>query len=648
MNDSAVQSSNSDVLTLNRHYRRPSYIDENQQYRPDIDGLRFLAIAPVLMFHAGIAAIPGGFAGVDVFFVISGYLITKHLVGEAIETGSVSIASFYFRRVRRIAPALFAVLFLSTFFAWLVLFPLDLIRFSESSIASVFFVSNVYFWQQSGYFAAQSDTIPLLHTWSLAIEEQFYLFIPIAIGLLARHLTLMRFLLVAGFAFSLFLSVWQTELRPGVSFYLLPTRAWELLLGSIVACGILPSIMKNRLLATLVGGAGLLMVVASYFVLDEGLPFPGSVALLPCLGAALVIWSGVHHMTPGARLLAWPPFIHLGLLSYSLYLWHWPVIVFYRYIRSEFGAIDIVAVIALTYVLALLTYRYIEKPVRRVQRNRAGALFGGAALSAGAVVGLCAIFIALNGLSERFSDKVLTYAAAVDDRAIVPELCTESKQECQLGTDDPTSFVLVGDSYAGAIAAAVGKVAVEKRLGGFLDHRNACPPLLDYQPDRGSVLDRGACLQRNTQSLRTLIADARIGHVILAASNFRTNDNPKYLSKTIAEIIAGGKHVTVLYGLPFTADNVSLPIALAKAEAFGTRSPTIVRRSETLESMINLYRDNLNVTFVDLAPSLCRDDGCTTDINGHPVFSDGGHLSHYAAHTLMAAFLTGKIFNDRP
>lgn len=624
---------------------RPSYIEHGQKYRPDIDGLRAIAVVPVLLFHAGVTAIPGGFAGVDIFFVISGYLISKHLIDEAAATGTVSIRGFYSKRVRRIAPALICVFTASLLAAAILFFPNDLISFCKSLISAIFFVSNIYFWLQSGYFAAQSSEIPLLHTWSLSIEEQFYLFIPIIIGILATRRAILYTIITLGFLISFALSAWQTELRPGASFYLLPTRAWELLLGTLIAAGIF-RLPRGRLAAEILSGLGLGAIVIAFLVFDESTPFPGIAALVPCLGAALIITSGIEKTNYVSTLISNPAFRHIGLLSYPLYLWHWPVIVFYRaYFGSTLSSTyDILIVAFVSYALALVTWKGIEVRARNRKLFSTRALISTYAASTSALVAVCLIIFNANGLPGRFSERTIAFASGTSDRAKVPNACgIPSNDGCRLGLQGTPSFVLVGDSFAGAIAPAVDQAA--KRLGasGYLVHINACAPLLDYRPQRGSSLDRDVCLNRNTKVLRDIIHDKEIEQIIFTSSAFNSPEIVQRFNQTIGYALESQKMVTILYGLPSTANGTSLPLALARAEAFGRRPPVLVLHNDLFDEEREKYKENSNIKFIDLSEIFCSLNGCVTSIDGHPILSDGAHLSDYAARTMVGNFLSERM-----
>lgn len=333
------------------------------RYRPEIDGLRTVAVLPVLAFHAGFSTFSRGFVGVDVFFVISGFLITRQIV-EDIEAGTFSFLQFYERRARRLAPALLLVLLVTCLAAVFILLPADLARFSESQISTLFSISNIYFRLDTGYFATAADSKPLLHTWSLAVEEQFYLIFPILLILAHRLrcplLGLCLGLVMVSFALAMF----ATPRMASASFYLLTTRLWELAAGAVSAFFVRNS-SEYQLPRTALTGLGLGMILWAVFQFDKVTPMPALPTTLLVLGTVLILLFGHHKGNLIGALLSPPVFVGIGLISYSLYLWHQPIFVFARLMHvGELPAIASVGMIVLALILAFLSWHYIERPFR--------------------------------------------------------------------------------------------------------------------------------------------------------------------------------------------------------------------------------------------------------------------------------------------
>lgn len=335
-------------------------------YRSEIDGLRAFAVVPVILFHAGIWPVTGGYVGVDIFFVISGYLITT-LIAAALLEGRFSIIDFYERRARRILPALFVVQLACIPFAIMWMMPNQRHDFFQSLVAVNLFGSNLLFWAEDDYFGLASDLKPLLHTWSLAVEEQFYLFFPLILILMIRKGSRLPWkiaiaLVVLSFALCLFV----IRRDASTAFYLLPFRAWELGLGSLAAFVLMtrPD-FKNEIGAL----AGLVAIIASIFLLDHDTLFPSEWALLPVLGTMLLILCA-QKGTVTQRILSWRPFVFIGLISYSAYLWHQPLFAFARIRFDELSISVTVGLMAATFVLAVLSWRFIEQPVRRAPKRQ--------------------------------------------------------------------------------------------------------------------------------------------------------------------------------------------------------------------------------------------------------------------------------------
>jgi peptidoglycan/LPS O-acetylase OafA/YrhL len=343
------------------------------KYRAEIDGLRALAVVPVILFHAGFELFSGGFVGVDVFFVISGYLITTILI-EDIENQRFSLVNFYERRARRILPALFFVMLVCIPFAWMWMLPTQIKDFSQSLVAVSLFASNVLFWRESGYFDAASEEKPLLHTWSLAVEVQYYVLFPIFLFLAWRYgKNRVFWIIVVMASVSLLLSEWGWRNKPTANFYLAPTRAWELFAGSIAAFIVQKQgVQKNNLLALL----GLACIVFSIFAYDKITPFPSVYALVPVVGVVMLILFADKE-TVAARLLRTKAFVGIGLISYSAYLWHQPLFAFARIRMSEHpSSFWMLVLSAASVALAYISWRYVEKPFRNKEKLSQNTIFG--------------------------------------------------------------------------------------------------------------------------------------------------------------------------------------------------------------------------------------------------------------------------------
>ncbi|WML90713.1 acyltransferase [Thiothrix lacustris] len=373
-------------------------------YRKEIDGLRALAVIPVILFHAGFAAVSGGFVGVDVFFVISGYLITS-IILEELAAGRFTVAGFYERRARRILPALFFVLLACLPLAWWLLLPAEMVDFGKSMAAVAVFASNILFWLQTDYFAATAEQIPLLHTWSLAVEEQYYLVFPLfmllAWGLGKRWLVGLISLVAL---LSLGWSEWLWRGSVEANFYLIPSRAWELMLGALAAFYLQNKASPQGMLAQVGSLGGLALLGYAVFFFHDGIPFPSLYALVPTVGALLLIVAATPATWVG-KLLASPPLVGIGLISYSAYLWHQPLFVFARMQALDEPSTAFMAGLSvLTLVLAWFSWRFVEKPFRDRSRFTRTQIFSGAVIGSLLFIALGAALVLTDGLASRFAE----------------------------------------------------------------------------------------------------------------------------------------------------------------------------------------------------------------------------------------------------
>lgn len=436
------------------------------QYRPEIDGLRSFAILPVLLFHAGFSWMPGGFLGVDIFFVISGYLITSIILNEHRQQ-RFSLLFFYERRARRILPALFFVLSLSLIAGWLLLSPQGLIDLAQSIIATNLFAANIYFWQHIDYFTGNTNLIPLLHLWSLGIEEQFYVFLPLLFMALWHRSTrtLVCLLVVLGL-----LSLLSTQILPtdysSAAFYLLPTRAWELLAGSLCAFALAQRrTSPQALLANTFSALGVILVLISVLGLSPQIQHPGLWTLLPVLGTVFIILYA-QPATYAARILSYKPFVVVGLLSYSAYLWHQPLFAYTRIYKGQehLGIKTTLALIVLTFALAAFSWRFVEQPFRNRQFLKQRTVLLGSACGMGLFIAVSALIVQQQGFPSRFNavQQVLyQYQSRALEQHSTPDPCflnetTAADQlgpECRLQPD--SKWVLIGDSHAQHLAAGL-------------------------------------------------------------------------------------------------------------------------------------------------------------------------------------------------
>jgi peptidoglycan/LPS O-acetylase OafA/YrhL len=434
------------------------------KYRAEIDGLRAVAVVPVILVHAGFEIFSGGFVGVDIFFVISGYLITSIIVSE-LEQNKFSLLTFYERRARRILPALFFVLIACLPFAWMWLSTFDMIDFAQSLLAVLTFSSNILFWHETGYFSTEAELKPLLHTWSLAVEEQYYIFFPLFLMFMWRFgLRWILGLIAAAFFISLGLGHWGAVNYPTAAFFLLPTRAWELLIGVFAALYMLNlTDFHQRIDHRIHQGLsllGLTMVVYSIFVFDKGTLFPGLPALVPTVGTGLIILFATQD-TWVNRLLSIKGLVGIGLISYSAYLWHQPILAFTRHrslTEPSEWLMGLLCIVIL--VMAYISWRFVEQPFRQKQEISSKFLLSTGTVMASLIIAAGLVGHIEDGLPSRWSDEAQAAlsvpsgdTSGCHNRLSYEDI--ENDKVCQIGADKTPRIAVIGDSHASHLTDAL-------------------------------------------------------------------------------------------------------------------------------------------------------------------------------------------------
>lgn len=632
------------------------------EYRPDIDGLRAIAVLTVLLFHADIPGFSGGFVGVDIFFVISGYLITSIIHAEMM-AGKFSIARFYERRVRRLIPALLALVAFCIAIGSALLLPADLDSLAKSALATLAFSSNIFFWRTTGYFDGPADYKPLLHTWSLGIEEQFYIIFPLILAATVRFIPRYVLGVIVGIAATSFaLSVAGLALNKAApTFYLLPFRAWELALGAMIALGATPT-LTSKTARTTCAAIGLACVAWAVVAYHSSMPFPGQYALLPCIGAALIISAGIHgshHLTPvmTARPLVW-----VGLISYSLYLLHWPILVFLRYyLVRDLTHLEAVSALLAALLLAALSTRYVERPFRDRSMS-VGHLYrfagGGVLLIAAAGSAL----VGLNGLPQRFSRDVASINAAagtIYKCGVTDYILFANYYACPLNlpTRKPSDaqVVLWGDSHAQMYAPALIPALRQHDRTGLLVPLTGCPPTADLSA-------RIDCARINAANFRAIAALPRAQTVVLGLrwqgyengtfvdADGRTARGAGYavilreLERTVDQLVKAGKSVVVIG--PLALPTYDVPSVMSRTIAFDRQStePTGVARAEFLAEVAPVLsrlreldrRPGVDVAYVH--ERQCDGSWCPFVRGGQALFADDNHISSTYARSLDVAF----------
>jgi peptidoglycan/LPS O-acetylase OafA/YrhL len=652
--------------------KAPSTAPSGFSYRPDIDGLRALAILPVVLFHAGLSLFSGGFVGVDVFFVISGFLITGLLVGE-LQRGTFSIFDFYRRRIRRLLPSLAVVLAVTLAVGLVIMTPEDYAKLLNTSAYTLVFGSNFHFAKMGGYFDDQITAAALLHTWSLSVEEQFYLVWPLLLAALIRYAPHAVGRIVGGAMVVMFAVGIIAVYRNSFSAFFLPqTRTWQLLLGAWLAIG--GPAPPSKTAADGASLVGLTAIVAAIFLFSADTTYPGWWSLVPTLGAGLVIWSSREHTSLGGRILALKPLVAIGLISYAWYLWHWPLFVLGRYwAMRDLSLTETSGLALLSAGLAVICYRWLEQPIRHgALIPKAWTFAAGGAVTA-ALLGFSVYGIKTDGFAARYGDRLRVFTAAAKD--IAPEFAACRFSESNSTNDDPLcvlrqgqpgqSVVLLwGDSHANSSTPAFLETA--KAIDGSVltAAQGACLPLVGASLTFRTPGHSAACLMRNnrvaakasTAGVTDVVMAARwnnyllgpppYGHEIRARRLYVTDGRTAArstaenfqlitaaLTATVDEFSRRGIRVWLLEEVPYAEQPVANLLARAVINGLpperlaGVPVEPHRQRAAPLRDLIAKLPAASRPRLLDPSALLCDDTRCRIAEDGQPLYSDTNHLT---------------------
>ncbi len=606
-------------------------------YRTEIDGLRALAVLPVILFHAGFELFSGGFVGVDVFFVISGYLITTIIISE-MSKGKFSIMNFYERRARRILPALFFVMLVCLPFAWFWLIPSDLRDFGQSLVAVSTFSSNILFWIEIGYFETAVELKPLLHTWSLAVEEQYYILFPVFLLLTWRlGLKWVLFLLVIIFVISLGVAHWGAYNTPSATFYLLPTRGWELVIGVFAAFYLKHNdYLKSNAINQALSMLGFGMIVYSIIAFDQTTPFPSLYALIPTIGTGLLILTAVPN-TLIHKLLSLQPIVGVGLISYSAYLWHLPALAFARHrLLGELSDLLLIILCLSSFVMAYISWRWVEKPFRNKNLVNRQLIFSFSIMGI-LLFSLIGFSVHKNdGFDSRFNDeerRILEFMNYPRNSYYREGTCflIPGQNFSDFTEDYGNGDVLIwGDSHGAALSVGLREIAKVSQYTSIL-----CPPLLGVYISA----DKKMCIENNNFIVNEIKDNPP--KIIILHSNWLEYkyDTLLSLKDTLIDLSEKAKEsqIFVLGGVPQW--HPSLPSFLLRNNQTLSNSNDVYLKNFELKEIIS--RDNLlssvvneisvdNIKFISALEKLCSGDHCLaikSDDLHEPMAWDYGHLT---------------------
>lgn len=621
------------------------------KYRAEIDGLRALAILPVVFFHAGFQLFEGGYVGVDIFFVISGYLITS-LIIEEISSNKFSLAHFYERRARRLLPSLFFVILVCLPFAifWM---PLENLKeFGGSLIAVSTFSSNVFFWLQSGYFDSSVDLKPFIHTWSLAVEEQFYIFFPVFLFFTWQFgLKVIVSILFFIFLLSLGFAQWGSLNIPSSSFYLLPTRGWELLLGSFVAIYLNQhSHISSKFINESLSIVGLSLIFASIFSFDESIPFPSVYTLIPTLGCAMLIISKKNTYVHKALSINF--LVIIGLISYSAYLWHQPLLAFTR-IRFLENPPDLLIflICILSFVIAYLTWQFIEKPFRYDKKFSRKNIFNlTASFSILIIIIGSFLYFSIKTEKDFWSKDVLQYECLLQDD---PQTIHDPK--C---ISNPSGFLLWGDSHAAALSIGLRGYFQENNIPFSQLTQSGCPPIFNLT----RLNHRKTCNLVNDNILK-LIKINNFQNIILHAAwmhphyplsneelDSKLNETVSILKTYFPDI-----NILIIGNIPRWSANPKIIQRMSEEKIiYEDVEFRPIKNIGRLNKIFEKVSDAHDVTFIDPFDFLCLDQiqgnddklFCAFGENSNNFYMDWGHLQRSGSEYVVRKIPKDFLFVD--
>jgi peptidoglycan/LPS O-acetylase OafA/YrhL len=644
-------------------------------YRADIDGLRALAVLLVLFYHVDITLFSGGFVGVDIFFTISGFLITNIVIKDLVK-GNFSFVSFYIRRASRLLPAYISLLFFVMCFGCFILAPIAYQGLLESALSSLLFSSNFYFlFFHTGYFSTAVNELPLLHTWSLAVEEQFYLVMPLALVgwfKFSRNIyKLYAFAIV--FFISILISYYLTSLHKSAAYYLVISRVHEFLIGSALAIYLHfnntqqpPRLKTANILFTF----SLMLVLLSSVYLNSQLEFPGILAILPCLATAGIIYSGTNLQCYSHKLLGFKPIVFIGLISYSLYLWHWPLVAFCKYIGLNFVPSVQFSIIIGSCVLGYLSWRYVEQTTRYALFAKSGKTATYFYLVPALVTGTLLILV---------NNNIVTFSKSVD--VVIVEHATKSQPEtgrehchtadlplssqCQLGSNNVNAkkAVLWGDSHANHFTGFIDVLGKENDLGVNDFTMGNCPPILELYINVNSA--RQACISKNNAVLEYIqkhrpevvfLAGSWEGYINSHALNGDSRQEKSdllflNLQKTVSLLAELKINVVIFEMLPKPPNDMSMcvlkSVAFPALNSLGSCTFQLSKNQiDTNHSLATITNNMMgSVQLLALISALCDNNICTTYIDDTPLYRDSSHLNLVGSRALAKYYLSQYSFS---
>lgn len=631
------------------------------EFRKDINGLRAIAVVAVVIFHFNVPWLPGGFAGVDVFFVISGYLMTG-IIFRSLEKDNFSIVDFCLRRARRILPALVFLCTVLLFFGWFYITPVDYKTLGKHIGSSISFMSNMVYWSEAGYFDVASNEKWLLHTWSLSVEGQFYFLYPIVLAVLKKFLSLkaLKLTVLLGCIISFIFCVAVTYQWPEASYFMLPSRVWEMLIGAVAYLYPIHFQAKNK---KIVEWAGLALIIGSYIFISQTNLWPGYLALFPVLGTFIFIQAQTENNIVTDNLISQK----IGTWSYSIYLWHWPLVVSINYYSLSESFIYIG--IALSLILGFLSYTYVER-IKLSSKKISNYKHLYIALW---VIAISSLVFFTNGFESHYAPSVVQADKESLNRN--PYKCMDNRDDfgpCYIGNKDNIKAIIVGDSHADALTTSLTS-AIDLNAEGIIALVvSSCPFILEAKIIKYS----GVCYSANTLRMKYLVNNyddvpvfwaARSAVYIYGLSNLskitdirdtmpllyftKKHQSPNdkifaelktQLEKTILQI-KSNHPVYMIHPTPGMRKNIpkrlsrNILLGLGKTD-LSISYNSYQERNHLLRELITEVSKTSDAKTLDPIPYLCKDGRCMAQHQGRPLYYDSDHLSEFGNKLLTPMF----------
>lgn len=629
-------------------------------YRPDIDGLRAIAVLAVVLHHLNPIILPGGFVGVDVFFVISGFLVTGNIIKYTNSSRGFVWKEFCRRRILRLLPVLFVVLLVTLLAGQLIMLPEDVLELSYSALAAIIFVANIYFtfFLDTSYFSADSSVQPLLHLWSLGVEEQFYLSWPFLLIILlnrfSRKTVLWVTLLISCASFLLakgLLSNWAM-----FAYYMLPSRAGELLIGAVLAIWLSGGSELPKPLRVPLGVMGLAFIADSFIFVADDIALQGVNYLLASLGAALLICAGSGQPNSVSKFLALRPLVLIGLASYSLYLWHWPIIALYRYIYVSVDLFAGILLLVLALMLSFMSYRWVETPCRYMSWDLPRTLSKVFVMGVVPVFALCIGLLLSRGygvyvLNSQYRDAIMALkpSSGTNSYSYVcqSDLLTEGQllsKKCIINSEEEPDVLLWGDSNAAHYVGVLGAFAEEAGFSFRNAAHNNCAPLIsgtDFalkSDGLSSCLASVKTVKKYLHRYSTVILAAAWDGYFMKSDEFRV-----HLEETVDSLVSDGKRVIILGQIPlFKGFNHKCELKALKLSMISCKeheSEPDQGEGEFNNYLANVAASRQGVYYFNIRELMCHAGRCTKYINGDSLYFDMAHLSMNGSWALGRSFI---------